>query len=119
MRTVCDWFISDEMRRSSPSSFIVKVSSLLLVGSFMFSSVWFSLDYTRTASEFAENRGGIPTLRDASLRAQEPSPMVGAAEGVWLDSESIHPSPPTVRSAELFSESGHLPEASYRESRFI
>jgi hypothetical protein len=25
--------------------------------------------------------------------------MAGAAEGVWLDSESIHPSPPVVRAA--------------------
>ena len=32
--------------------------------------------------------------------------MAGAAEGVWLDSESIHPSPPTVRSAGLHSTRG-------------
>jgi len=58
---------------------------LLLVGSFVFSSVWFSPDYTRTASDIAENCGVILSLRDASLVAQEPSPMAGTAEGVWLD----------------------------------
>ena len=57
----------------------------------MFDSVYFSPDYTRTAGEIAENRDVIPTLRDESLVAQEPLPLAGAAEGVWLDPSSIHP----------------------------
>lgn len=57
----------------------------------MFDSVWFSPDYTQTACEIAENRDVIPSLRDESLVAQEPLPLAGAAEGVWLDSKSIHP----------------------------
>jgi hypothetical protein len=54
-------------------------------------SVRFSPDYTQTASEIAENRDVIPSPRDESLVAQEPLPLVGAAEGVWLDPKSIHP----------------------------
>jgi hypothetical protein len=57
----------------------------------MFDSVCFSPDYTRTASEIAENRDVITSLRDESLVAQEPLHLAGAAEGVWLDSKSIHP----------------------------
>ena len=38
----------------------------------------------------AENRGVVPTLKEASLVTQEPSPMADAVEGMWLDSASIH-----------------------------
>jgi hypothetical protein len=35
----------------------------------------------------------MPGLRDESLVAQEPSPMAGAAEGVWLDYTPDRPRP--------------------------
>jgi hypothetical protein len=56
------------------------------------SSVWFSPDYTRTASGIAENCVVMPSLWDASLVVQRPSPLAGEAEGVWLDCKhTIHP----------------------------
>ena len=81
---------------------------LLLVGSFVFSSVCFSPDYTRIASEIAGNCGDMLSLRDASLVAQEPSPVAGAAEDVWRDSESIHPIASNCTIAGIRSAEGWL-----------
>ena len=38
----------------------------------------------------ADTRSVVLELRNVSLVAEKPSPMAGAAEGVWLDHESIH-----------------------------
>jgi len=48
-------------------------------------------DDTPTPRYMAKNCEAITDLQDVCLLAQEPSPMAGAAEDVWLDRGSIHP----------------------------